>query len=97
MGDIARVSGLRLGDVELAGVVTSFLDASSSRITVGADGTLGTEVLRRFVVTFDYARDRMLLKPADRMTATPGTVVRVEVRQDGSVCNRRSRPAQRPG
>jgi hypothetical protein len=64
-GDVARVERLSLGGVGFEGVVTSFPADAAQTVAVGADGNLGTEVLRRFVVTFDYPRSRMLLAPTD--------------------------------
>ena len=64
-GDRGHIDELLLGDVPIEDVATNFLDRNSKRITVGADGNLGNEVLRRFVVTFDYSKKRLLLKPTD--------------------------------
>lgn len=44
----------------------AFSTAASSREDEGA-GTLGGEVLRRFTVTFDYTRRRIILQPGPRL------------------------------
>ena len=64
-GDRGYIDELLLGDTPLEDVATYFLDSKSYRMAVGADGSLGTDILSRFVVTFDYARKRLLLKPTD--------------------------------
>ncbi len=57
-GVVGRVSSLRLGSLELTNLVGQFPDDP----TRGADGTLGMDVLSRFVVTVDYANRRLLLR-----------------------------------
>jgi membrane-associated protease RseP (regulator of RpoE activity) len=89
-GDIARVDQFRLGGLALNGVVTRFLDGSSGMVAVGADANVGTAVLRRFVVTFDYSRNRMLLKPTAALEdpfpfTMTGIGVEPRVADDGSI------------
>lgn len=56
-----RLPGLRLGPYELADPVVYF---PTAEITApGTAGNIGGGLLRRFVVTFDYRRMRMILEP----------------------------------
>ncbi len=74
-------------------------------VAVGADGNLGNGVLNRFVVTFDYARSRMLLKPNDAINdpfpfSTSGMALDRKIGDDGSIGIRRiyaDAPAARAG
>jgi hypothetical protein len=65
-GRIGRISSLHLGRFALNDVVTSFADAALRGCAVSGTaqhGNLGTNALRRFNVTFDYANQRMILEP----------------------------------
>ncbi len=89
-GDISRVDRLRIGGLSFDNVVTSFPDTAPTVLTVGADGNLGTEVLRRSVVTFDYERNRMLLEPGEAAAepfvfSTSGLRIEPWLSDDGSV------------
>jgi hypothetical protein len=67
LGRVGRVRSVRIGDTVLRDVVASF--PSSPREGMGAverDGNLGNGLLRRFNVTFDFARSRMFLEPNSR-------------------------------
>jgi C-terminal processing protease CtpA/Prc len=61
---VGRIPRFTLGGFDLASVVTGF-----SRDTKGADstgeiaGNIGGDLLRRFTVTIDYARQKMYLAP----------------------------------
>jgi len=64
-GHMARIPALELGGYRLENVVADFPD-DQSMTGLGPhsrNGSLGIEVLRRFVVTFDYSREQMLLRP----------------------------------
>ena len=65
LGKAARIAKLRLGDAVLSNVVTSFpvIEHQNPRGTEKLAGNLGTDVLRRFNVTFDYQGRRMVLEP----------------------------------
>jgi C-terminal processing protease CtpA/Prc len=59
-------------------------------VAVGADGNLGTEVLRRFRVTFDYGRRVMRLQPTASagqpfLFPTSGMQVEPWIAEDGSI------------
>jgi hypothetical protein len=63
-GKTGRVRCVKLGAFTLANVVTAF-PIEEHQNPGGADfhdGNLGEEILRRFVVTFDYSRSRMVLE-----------------------------------
>lgn len=65
-GSIGRVASLSIGGFTFDNVLTRFPDGSfADTISSRTDGNLGAEILRRFRVTFDYSRDRMLLEPGD--------------------------------
>ena len=64
-----RVESLNLGPFKLPSIVGSFYPPSYSSTGAGGhDGNLGGEILRRFTVTFDYARRRMILEPGPSLT-----------------------------
>ena len=89
-GDIGRIDEFRFGGAIIKGMVTQFLDGASNMVAVGADGNLGNGVLRRFRVTFDYARERMLLMPTEAIAepfpfTTSGIRVAKQIADDGTV------------
>lgn len=57
-GEAAVLPGLRLGGVDLSGTRFRLETLAASYV-----GTLGTDVLRRFIVTFDYGAGRVELLP----------------------------------
>lgn len=59
-----RLASLQLGSFVLKSPIVSFSLATAGTLTnTDNDGPLGNEVLRRFKVTFDYSRRRMMLEP----------------------------------
>lgn len=65
-GYLGRSSKIILNDMELENVTTAFPDSSSIATVKGQgerNGSLGSEILRRFHVTFDYSKNRMILRP----------------------------------
>ncbi len=65
-GHIGRIKELRLGQFGLKNVVTTFTDgpvAKCASLEQAKHGNLGTNALRRFNVTFDYASNKMILEP----------------------------------
>jgi len=65
-GHVGRIRSLTLGGQVLRNVVATFPDSphqSIGRLDT-KNGNLGSGLLRRFNVTFDYAGDRMLLEPS---------------------------------
>lgn len=66
-GIVGRVTQVDLGSTTLTDVVTVFAE-DALWATPGADGNLGTEVLRRFRVTFDYRQERMVLERLERLS-----------------------------
>jgi hypothetical protein len=57
-GEAAVLPGLQLGGVSLAGARFRLETLAASYV-----GTLGTDILRRFIVTFDYGAGRVELLP----------------------------------
>ena len=68
LGSSGRIPRLHLGPYTLNNVVTSFPDSATwgSALVLGQDGMLGNDELRHFVVAFDYAHQRIHLKPNAR-------------------------------
>ena len=65
LGRVGRIAGLELGGFAFDNVVTTF-PISEHQHPGGMDsknGNLGSGILKRFNVTFDYANKRMLLEP----------------------------------
>lgn len=58
-GSIGRIESLKIGDLELGNIATSFPD----RRGVDGDGSIGMGLLRKFLVTFDYNNECLYLKP----------------------------------
>jgi aspartyl protease/PDZ domain-containing protein len=67
-GRVGRIRSLEIGGVTLTNVVATFPDREhhSPRGMDSRDGNLGSGVLGRFNVTFDYAGKRVVLKPSGR-------------------------------
>ncbi len=66
-GKLARVPSLTLGDLRLNEVLVTFYEQGARGVPpCGENGLVGSEVLQRFNVTFDYARERMFLEPGRR-------------------------------
>jgi len=62
-GYVVRVPALKLGDVAVSNVVAGLSEAKGGSISDPAyDGNIGSGLLKRFVVTFDYANQIMYLK-----------------------------------
>ena len=59
---VSRIRELRIGNQVLHDVVTAF-SVEGHSTTGERNGVLGVEVLARFRVFIDYARDRMILEP----------------------------------
>lgn len=58
-----RISSLRLGPFVLKDVLSAFADARVRSKQPGADGVLANNALRCFNLIFDYADERLYLKP----------------------------------
>jgi hypothetical protein len=60
---IGRLTSVRIGDIILERPVTSFSQAVKGASTSAKfDGTIGSELLRRFSVVFDYSHKRLILE-----------------------------------
>ena len=65
---------LTLGDVRLSGPVVGLSDAKKGSFSdANYDGNIGTALLKRFVVTFDYARQMLYLRPIVPIPSDFGT------------------------
>jgi hypothetical protein len=67
-GYVTRASEMKLGDIKVNDVVTDL----SLQDRGGLSGSIGGGILKRFVVTFDYAHQTIYLKPRPRPTADTG-------------------------
>ncbi len=66
LGRVGRIASLELGPFKLANLVATFPDKAyqNPRGMDSKDGNLGNGALSRFLVTFDYAHERLVLLPA---------------------------------
>ena len=72
--EVVRLSSVRLGSVCIDRPVGELSDAAHGSFSdANYDGNIGSALLKRFVVTFDYARQRMYLKRAVPEPADVGT------------------------
>ena len=63
-GHAGRIDVLEFGGQIFKNVPTSFADASAGTTTEpGRNGNLGSGILRRFKVIYDYSRNQMILEP----------------------------------
>ena len=63
-GEISRVNCLLLGKYKLNNVLSSFPEVfTDSKRFTPRDGNLGLDVLKRFIIIFDYAGGALYLKP----------------------------------
>lgn len=62
-GKTGKIARLIIGPFELKGVTASFAPADVRSKQPGADAILGVGSLRRFDLAFDYASERMFLRP----------------------------------
>jgi membrane-associated protease RseP (regulator of RpoE activity) len=61
---VTKGRSLKIGPFELHDVVTSFsTDKGGAFTSASYEGNIGSALLKRFVVTFDYAHELMYLKP----------------------------------
>jgi predicted aspartyl protease len=67
-GSIGRIEKIKLGRHEMQNVLASFPDSLSFGIKINNErqGNIGCELLRRFVVTFNYTDGYMVLKPVKK-------------------------------
>ena len=67
-GRVGRVAGIELGGHRLNSVVATFPDSAfeNPRGLDSREGNLGIGALSRFTVTFDYAKQRMFVRPNAR-------------------------------
>lgn len=74
--NITRISQLSLGDVQLHDVPALVTDLSSFAGAIGQRpaGLIGANVLRRFLVTFDYEERKLILADPHQVTVPPDAV-----------------------
>lgn len=71
---VIRLPSLTLGSVRVDGPVAEMSDAAHGSFSdPNYDGNIGSALLKRFVVTFDYMHQRLYLKPAQPPVADVGT------------------------
>jgi len=71
---VVRVPSLTLGTVTATGVVACLSDARRGSFSdANYEGNIGSGLLKRYVVTFDYAHQRMYLQPISPRPADTGT------------------------
>ena len=85
-GNVGRIAEFRIGGKTLKGVVATFPDAEHQhpRGMDSRDGNLGSGILRRFNLAFDYSRNRMWLEPNRHYTeAFDWDMSGIRLRADG--------------
>ncbi|ARS35078.1 aspartyl protease family protein [Pontibacter actiniarum] len=68
-GKIGRLKAFKLGRHELQNLTTSYPDEEGIRLALNVadrNGNLGSDILKRFTVIFDYPHKRMMLLPNHR-------------------------------
>ena len=66
---LARIDYFQLGRFKLASPIVSFsTDTEGSLASTENDGPIGNEIMRRFKVTIDYSRQRMILEPNEHVS-----------------------------
>lgn len=66
-GYISRISSINLGKFELKNVIAAFPDyndVAAKVLSVKRNGNIGNNILKRFIVVFDYSRQAMYLRPS---------------------------------
>ena len=63
-GHRGRSQRLRLADYDLYDIPTAFAPAKVRSKVEGADGILGNGFIMRFNIIFDYAHERLYLRPS---------------------------------
>jgi len=62
-GYLGRVKGISLGKYKVRNLIASFpVDSIINSFSVARDGNLGVDLLKKFVVVFDYANEMLYLK-----------------------------------
>jgi predicted aspartyl protease len=68
--EVVRIAGVRLGRFLVTNPIVNVTpDADGAGVSGGTVGLLGGEVLRRFTVTVDYSRSRIILEPNAQLDA----------------------------
>jgi predicted aspartyl protease len=71
---VTRAKDIAIGPIHVPNVVTSLSTQSKGAFSAASyEGNIGTGLLKRFVVTFDYGRSIMYLKPVAKADEDTGT------------------------
>ena len=71
---VTRGAMLTVGSIEVPDVVTSFATQSKGAFSAASyQGNIGSGFLKRYIVTFDYGRSMMYLKPVEHPSADIST------------------------
>ncbi len=65
-GYMGRINQMAIGNYKFQQVITAFPDSCSAMdkvFTVKRDGSIGVDVLKRFLILFDYPHNKLYLKP----------------------------------
>ena len=82
---VTRASTVGIGPLKVDGVVTGFATQTKGAFAAASyQGNIGTGFLKRFVVTFDYGRSVMYLKPLAHLPGDIGTYDRAGLWINGS-------------
>jgi hypothetical protein len=69
VGHAGRIPWLKIGSHRFENVIASFKSKPETGAAAEeAEGILGAEILRRFKVTFDYGRKRLILRPGSSLS-----------------------------
>jgi predicted metalloprotease with PDZ domain len=72
--DVVSAAEVKLGSVAVRGVITGLATQDSGTFADPAyHGNVGSKLLKRFVVTFDYSRRHMYLEPRSDLVDDTGT------------------------
>lgn len=63
LGNIGRVSKISIKDYSFSDVITTFSAGPLAKGFLKSNGNLGVDLLKRFLVTFDYMNSKIYLKP----------------------------------
>lgn len=82
---VTRGAMLTIGRIEVPNVVTSLATQNEGAFAAASyQGNIGTGLLKRFVVTFDYGRSMMYLRPVAQLSEDVGTFDRAGMWINGS-------------
>jgi Periplasmic protease len=87
-GDLVRVGSFKIGGAEIKGVITELSRQESGAFHDDHEvGNIGSGILHRFTVTFDYPNKRLYLRPNAHFSAPfsqSRAGIAVDMREDGT-------------